>query len=86
MFKNGEIIICVDITNKPFRGRKRKDVKFLTNGKVYTVLELNNPYNTGIPIINDNGLRHLYSPRRFKKVDRRKKLNKLTKIIYDRLG
>jgi hypothetical protein len=86
MFKTGELVLCIDITNKSFRGRKpkNKNIKWLTKGKMYTVLEPNNPYNASISVINDIGIKKLYTPTRFKKFNRKEKINKLIKIINDR--
>ena len=54
MFKPGESVKCIDITNKSFRGvkPKNKTVKWLSKGKIYDVLESKNPYNKNILIIN----------------------------------
>lgn len=86
MFKQGELVLCIDTSNKSFRGRKpkNKNIKWLTKGKMYTVLKPNNPYNTSILIMNDIGIKKLYTSTRFKKFNRREKINKLIKIINDK--
>jgi len=86
MFKPGELVVCTNITNKPFRGKKKKDTKWLTKGKMYTILENENPYNASITVICDIGLRKMYSPRRFRKFNRKEKLDKITKKIHDKYG
>lgn len=83
MFKPGDYIICIDTKNKKYKGRKPKydNVLGLTKHKMYIVLEHHNPYNTNTFIMNDKGLMKFYSPKRFRKLHRKEKLNKIIKII-----
>lgn len=86
MFKPGEFIVCIDTKNRRYKGIKPKysDVLGLTRKKLYIVLEPNNPYNTNVYIINDKGIKKYYSPKRFRRYNRKEKLNKITKIINDK--
>ena len=83
MFKPGDLIKCINDKNKSFRRFKPKNsnVKFLTKGKIYKVLKPYNPYNTNVFIINDEGNQKFYSPKRFYKVSRKEKINKIIDII-----
>lgn len=83
MFKPGDFVILINDKNKPYMGVKPKynNIKWLTKGKIYKVLEPTNPYNADILITTDNGIKKHYSPRRFKKIDRKEKINKIINKI-----
>lgn len=83
MFKSGEVVVCINITNKPFKWVKREDVKLLTKGKIYTVLKSHNSYN---PMVADRFMfQETHKSRRFRNLNRKEKLNQLIKIIHDKL-
>ena len=79
-FKTGELIVCIDISNKPFKGKKKPDIKTITKNHNYIVQEKNNPYNDSVFIINDLGERKSYATRRFVK-SRGPKIRKIIKRI-----
>jgi len=86
VFKPGEIIVCIDISNKSFRGYKKKPIKTVTKFHKYTVVEKSNPYNDSVFLINDLGEKKSYSTRRFVSINkfRGPKLERLKKKIRDK--
>jgi len=86
MYKIGEYVVCVDITQKPFRGCKRKDITTLTKGCKYEIVNIPD-YNNTITVLNDKGIRLTYSPRRFQSIQkfRNYKLNKICKRLTKKL-
>jgi hypothetical protein len=79
-FKPGELIVCVDVSNKPYRGYKKPDIKTITKNNSYIVQEKDNPYNDLVFVINDLGERKSYSTRRFIR-SRGPKIRKIIKRI-----
>jgi len=84
-FKPGEYVVCIDISQKPFQGRERRDVITITKFKRYEVIENPNAYSDSITVINDTGLRKTYATRRFVSINefRGPKIKKLMKRIKD---
>ena len=82
MYKIGEYVVCVDVTQKPFRGRKQKNITTLSLGNKYEIVNIPD-YTDRITVINDKGIRSPYAPRRFKSIQkfRNYKLNKITKRL-----
>jgi hypothetical protein len=82
MFEVGEYVVCVDLKQSPFRGYQKPDIKTLTKGKKYVVLNKNEWSHT-ITVMNDKGVRLSYSPTRFKSIQkfRSPKIKKLIKRI-----
>lgn len=82
-FKPGEVVVCIDITNKPFQGKKIKNVKTITKYNNYVVQEKSNPYNEGVFIINDQGLKKSFSAKRFVSINkfRNPKIKKIIRKI-----
>lgn len=67
IFKQGDIIVCIDISGKSFKGKKKPDLKTVTKNQSYIVQKKDNPYNDAVFIINDLGEKKSYATRRFVK-------------------
>ena len=82
MYQIGEYVVCVDITQKPYKYYKREDITTLTKGRKYEILNISEYSNT-ITLLNDKGIRLSYSPRRFQSINkfRNYKLDKIIKKI-----
>jgi hypothetical protein len=91
MFEVGEIVVCVDIKPHNYGNyyehlhKKPKEIKTITMGKRYDVIE-SDKHNT--TVINDSGIRKVYRTDRFKSItkDRRTKVKKLKEIICSKLA
>lgn len=84
-FKTNDVIVCIDISNKPFRGKKKPDIKTISKHNSYVVQEKDNPYNDSVFVINDRGEKKSYSTRRFVSIQkfRNPKIKKLKERILN---
>ena len=65
MFKSGDIVTCVDIEGTIYNGIKGPNLKTITKGKKYKVLD---NYNRKIVIADNKGTYREYLSSRFKKI------------------
>lgn len=83
IFKVGEKVVCVDVTQKTKLGFPPKpDLTSIKKGGTYTIIN-KIPYSNNMTIINELGKKHSYSKRRFRPINefRSPKIKKIIKNI-----